>query len=802
MTGTLIGLAIESSVRITLLAAAVALVMALLRARASTIRHSAWRAVLVAMLLMPLLSRIEPQVAVPIPSAFEPLADLAAPTQIANPPADVTGTAVPLDAPDTAPSPVAIAPDTNVATPSTESWHVLLLASYVAGVALFLLHLTAGFIHLSRIRRTSHSVSCGVLESRLVASPVTIGAFSPRVVLPVDWTQWPADMLSAVLAHERAHAARRDPLIALLARINCAVFWFHPVAWWLTRALATTAEHACDDAAVKHVAERKRYAEVLLEIARTIRQHRGRLIWQAAGAHGSGRLEQRINRVLREGPVPDPTSAQKLLVGVSCAVAMLLVIACSRESVLAPLRENPELASALKAQNERAAFFDAVRRMTAEDAAALEASLNQNPDDRAAREKLLIYYGRNRDANALARRHHALWLAEHHPDSDVWGYSALVKNTDPEGYERARVIWLGHLARPDVSATVLANAAEFFWFDDKPQAEQTLIRAIAKGPDEGEPRNDRYGQTRSFRLGNLYGFAIHENSDSPFAREAREKLENTNDAGVLVGAALVLFRPIGLRRPETRDAGDVRLGTSYYERAARLDSPYAAAARAALRHIDGRPMPTSPFPGAPQEQWPELLAKSTGGERLHHLAAIAEAEYLSAEYFDWRARQPADSWVGPHPQPDEIQLRDVEEDKRRGVERFAQSKQAAEEALDLWPTLKNATESSDAMFRAHIAAGLLAWRAGNREKAVQHLLEAAKLPKPKETPREPRSRLEDRLVNYLLKYGERESIIEYYERAAESRDEDQRKTMLDAAAAIREGRMPELYQRQLAGGHL
>ena len=55
-------------------------------------------------------------------------------------------------------------------------------------------------------------------------------------------------------------------MIALLARINCALYWFHPVAWWLQRQVAVTAEHACDDTAIKAVT-RRRYAETLLEIA-------------------------------------------------------------------------------------------------------------------------------------------------------------------------------------------------------------------------------------------------------------------------------------------------------------------------------------------------------------------------------------------------------------------------------------------------------------------------------------------------------------------------------------------------------
>jgi hypothetical protein len=40
------------------------------------------------------------------------------------------------------------------------------------------------------------------------------------------------------------------------------------------------------------------------------------------------------------------------------------------------------------------------------------------------------------------------------------------------------------------------------------------------------------------------------------------------------------------------------------------------------------------------------------------------------------------------------------------------------------------------------------------------------------------------------------------ERAAAGRDEDERASMMNAADAIRNGRLPEHYQRLFASGHL
>ncbi len=62
--------ALDISLRIIAAAAAVGLVLVVLRVRSGAARHAAWSAVLVAMLMMPLLTAIVPKVDVPVPSAL------------------------------------------------------------------------------------------------------------------------------------------------------------------------------------------------------------------------------------------------------------------------------------------------------------------------------------------------------------------------------------------------------------------------------------------------------------------------------------------------------------------------------------------------------------------------------------------------------------------------------------------------------------------------------------------------------------------------------------------------------------
>ena len=54
------------------------------------------------------------------------------------------------------------------------------------------------------------------------------------------------DELRAILAHELAHARRRDHLVRWVEWLACSVFWWNPVAWWARRQLRIAEEWCCD----------------------------------------------------------------------------------------------------------------------------------------------------------------------------------------------------------------------------------------------------------------------------------------------------------------------------------------------------------------------------------------------------------------------------------------------------------------------------------------------------------------------------------------------------------------------------
>ena len=127
-----------------------------------------------------------------------------------------------------------------------------------------------------------------------------MGQLSPTILLPIGWCEWDSAKLQAVLAHEEAHIRRVDWAIGVMARINCCVFWFHPLAWWLKRELALLAEYACDDSVLAQMGDRRQYAQALLEIACAMKSAHGRFMGEAISMAKETNVEKRMEQILDE----------------------------------------------------------------------------------------------------------------------------------------------------------------------------------------------------------------------------------------------------------------------------------------------------------------------------------------------------------------------------------------------------------------------------------------------------------------------------------------------------------------------
>jgi beta-lactamase regulating signal transducer with metallopeptidase domain len=284
----------ECAVRAALFVGATAIVLHAMRVKAAAARHSVWAGVVALMLLLPIWTAWGPRVSLRL---LPPLAQSIANKAAA--PADILSTGV-------LPS-LLVSPG-----------QAVLLGVYLLGLCLLLFRLAIGTV---RARWLVHDAVLhdNIRTNSLCAAPVTVGFLHPTVIFPEHWRQWSAAQLDAILTHEYAHVRRRDSLVQCLALLNRALFWFHPLAWWLERHLSALAEEACDDVVLARGHGPREYSVYLIDMARSVKRAGGRLNVAGMAMPGSS-LPRRIRQMLEGGSVPHISRTRMACVGVACAI--------------------------------------------------------------------------------------------------------------------------------------------------------------------------------------------------------------------------------------------------------------------------------------------------------------------------------------------------------------------------------------------------------------------------------------------------------------------------------------------------
>jgi hypothetical protein len=797
---------VEASLRVSVVAAAVGVMLLTLRIRADSTRHIAWTVVLCGMLLMPFLPYCLPVLEIPVlpfsqragavPVSPEPdrLALATGPNAVERPSPTVSRT--PEQHPPPHPSEQSVE--------SRPMWSVLALAIYVLGAVPFFVRFALGWRAAGQIARGSQPIvtapdrrrlggpdGCGQLstprlrlcESGLVVTPVTLGVIAPSIILPATWRQWPTDMLCAILSHECAHVRRRDPLVNILAHLNRCVFWFHPLAWWLTHKLATVAEHVCDDAAVRAVGDPRRYAEVLINMAALTSRNGGRMSRQSMGIDGEP-LGERINRVVRGSARQETSAILKWGIAASCAVTIFLVVVCRRQPAPpAQLRESPKATR----QEPIGPDYVAARDLNASAIAALESSYQKSPEDLETLTKLLVFYwahvspegARGDEKLTTRRRARILWLITHHPDSDLAGSPiarlfsiGLGSLSDPVGYARARQLWLAHTESPDASVTVLANAAKFFAAAEKPRAEALLVRASAEDPQG--PWSERLGQFYASALTGRFfatraGAGLRDIGGTEpqglFADSVRRKLAESSDERLLVAAAEQLMRTPHSGRLVDHPAR--LLALPVLQRAVAV-SPGSVRAHADLAHVLLLNRGRRVF---------EFVGDVPPIAELGAISALPEAERFEVllEKNETPPQEFPPEWRADPNLIDRIQLGRT------------QDRKWAEDLLRL-ARLVHDDRVGTAIYFANMRLASIALSEGNRKAAVLYMLTASKAPGSEELAYS-RHVAAWKLVRRLLEQGERKSVIEFLERMASTSIVD-RASLHEWATTIRRGEMP------------
>lgn len=157
------------------------------------------------------------------------------------------------------------------------------------------------------------------LSSPALPEPGVFGVFRPVLLLPAGI----ADRLSpaqlrAIIAHELCHVRRRDNLAAAFHMLVEALFWFHPLVWWMGARLVDERERACDEAVLGEGSEPQAYAEGILNVCRLYLESPLPCVAGVTGAD----LRKRVEAIMINGRALKLTAARRSLVATAALIAV------------------------------------------------------------------------------------------------------------------------------------------------------------------------------------------------------------------------------------------------------------------------------------------------------------------------------------------------------------------------------------------------------------------------------------------------------------------------------------------------
>jgi len=338
-------LAIDASLKVTLLMVAALGAAFLLRRRSAAVRHWVLAVAMTCAAVTPLFTLFVPawQIPLPMPRAKQTVAARATSRAavVSRAPRSESLTIAAVETPP--------GPRSNAPSPASVA-----AAIWIAGTAVSLLILLTGFVRLRRLQQTATTVDSGtwnqlavdVCSDAGVRRPVALlqtdhptllftwGVGSPKIVLPLDARRWTTDRARIVLRHELAHVARGDWAVQIVGELVRAMHWFNPLVWIACRRLREECERACDDAVLNAGVDAADYATHLVDLARTLNVNRRASLPAPAMARPSS-LEGRIGAMLNPRVDRRPlTRSGRIAIGVVllCVTTTIAGLAAQRFS--------------------------------------------------------------------------------------------------------------------------------------------------------------------------------------------------------------------------------------------------------------------------------------------------------------------------------------------------------------------------------------------------------------------------------------------------------------------------------------
>ena len=189
-------------------------------------------------------------------------------------------------------------------------WSALALVLFVRKVTVyqgFIQYIKAGNKEVSDIKilnllsdceeklniKTRVELSC----NPLIASPMLIGFFRPRIILPVGELE--DKELSYIFVHELTHYKQRDMFYKWLIQIVVCVHWFNPFVYLLEKEVNKSCELSCDEKVIAVLDDkaRREYGDTLISFLKSNNLYKSSLA-SVTLTEGAEQLKERLGAIM------------------------------------------------------------------------------------------------------------------------------------------------------------------------------------------------------------------------------------------------------------------------------------------------------------------------------------------------------------------------------------------------------------------------------------------------------------------------------------------------------------------------
>ncbi len=189
-------------------------------------------------------------------------------------------------------------------------WSALALVLFVRKVTVyqgFIQYIKAGNKEVSDIKilnllsdceeklniKTRVELSC----NPLIASPMLIGFFRPRIILPVGELE--DKKLSYIFVHELTHYKQKDMFYKWLIQIAVCAHWFNPFVYLLEKEVNKSCELSCDEKVISVLDDtaRREYGDTLISFLKSNNLYKSSLA-SVTLSEGAEQIKERLGAIM------------------------------------------------------------------------------------------------------------------------------------------------------------------------------------------------------------------------------------------------------------------------------------------------------------------------------------------------------------------------------------------------------------------------------------------------------------------------------------------------------------------------